>query len=428
MKVSAYIVLAFLCCQQLMYGQVSTGQVRGLITDQTEAVVPAAKITLLNTETGVERTGQSNEAGLYSFTTVVPGQYRLIVEFAGMQRFEGNVTVRLQQDTLVNVVMVVGTANTVVEVTDVTPVVRADSGTLGHVLENQRIQQLPINGRGHQALLATVPGIDSTGIPQAYGMRTNTTVTVFDGSQVNEIWEGWDFGRTPGLDAVEEINVELSNSSAKYAMPTTIVMSSKSGTNEIHGSAFWTNRNSGYGVARRRQDNFEKPPYRNRNEYGVSFGGPLVLPGYNGKNKTFWFAAWEASRNVANSTEFFTVPTAAMRAGDFRGLVDDQNRQIKIYDPLTTDPLTGERQQISFGGQLNVIDPARLSPTAKYLFGVTPLPTLPNVNPLVDDNFVGPIRETDFSYTFSNRVDQRFSDRDLVYVRYSKGQVDDTYA
>jgi hypothetical protein len=427
MKRFVCFVFALLCCPWWLHAQVSTGHVRGLITDRTEAVIPAADITLRNIETGVERKGQSNEAGLYSFPSVVPGQYRLIVEYPGLQRFEATFTVRLQQETLVNVVLEVGASATVVEVTDLTPVIRADSATLGHVLENQRIQQLPINGRSHQALLATVPGIDSTGIPQAYGMRTNTTATVFDGSQVNEIWEGWDFGRPPGLDAVEELNVEVSNSSAKYSQPTTIVMSSKSGTNEVHGSAFWTNRNSGYGVARRRQDNYEKPPYRNRNEYGVSFGGPLVLPGYNGKNKTFWFAAWEASREVENNTEFWTVPTAAMRAGDFRGLVDSQGRQYKIYDPLTTDPVTGERQQISYLGVPNMIDPARLSPTAKYLFSVTPLPTLPGVNPLVDDNWVGPIRGTNFSYTYSVRVDHRFSDRDLVYVRYSKGKVDETY-
>jgi hypothetical protein len=428
MRISVCFAFVLLCYQQLAFGQVSTGHVRGLVTDQTEAVIPAADITLLNVDTGIERKGQSNESGLYSFPSVVPGPYRLVVEYPGLQRFEGALTVRLQQEAVVNVVMQVGETTTVVEVQAVTPVTVEDSATLGHVLENQRIQQLPINGRGHQALLATVPGIDSTGIVQAYGMRTNTSATVFDGSQVNEIWEGWDFGRPPGLDAVQELNVEVSNSSAKYAQPTTVVMSSKSGTNELHGSAFWTNRNSGFGVARRRQDNYEKPPYRNRNEYGVSFGGPLVIPGvYNGKNKTFWFAAWEASRQIRNQTDEFSVPTAAMRAGDFRGLVDSQGRQYTIYDPLTTDPVTGERQQISYLGVPNTIDPARLSPTAKALFAITPLPTLPNVNPLVDDNWIGPIRRTDFSDTYSVRVDHRFSDRDLVYARYTRGTSQQTY-
>ena len=83
--------------------------------------------------------------------------------------------------------------------------VRVDSPTLGHALENQRIQQLPINGRSYQTLLATVPGIDSTGIPQAYGMRTNTSVTLFDGAPVNETYEGWDFSRPPGLDSISEV-------------------------------------------------------------------------------------------------------------------------------------------------------------------------------------------------------------------------------
>ena len=106
-------------------------------------------------------------------------------------------------------VLQVGQTVTQVDVADVTSLVRVDNPTLGHALERQRIEELPINGRGYQALLATVPGIDSTGLVQAYGMRTNTSMTLFDGAPVNEVWEGWDFGRVPGLDALQEIRVEL---------------------------------------------------------------------------------------------------------------------------------------------------------------------------------------------------------------------------
>jgi hypothetical protein len=112
------------------------------------------------------------------------------------------------------------------------------------------------------------------------------------------------------LDALQEIRVETNNSSAKFARPTTILLSSKSGTNQFHGALFETIRNSGIGVARRRQDTFTKAPFLNRNEFGVSAGGPVYIPGvYNGKNKTFFFVAFEALRSISYATGQYNVPT-----------------------------------------------------------------------------------------------------------------------
>jgi hypothetical protein len=350
------------------------------------------------------------------------------VDSAGLQRFEGTLTIQVQQDAVVNVTMQVSQTATELQVRDVTPMVQEDNPSLGHVLERKRIEELPINGRGYQALLSTVPGIDATGRIQAYGLRPGTHTLLFDGTAMNEVWEGWDGGRMPGLDAIEEFRVELNASSAKFTRPTTVVLSSRSGTNQFHGSLFETNRNSGYGVARRRQDNYQKPPYLNRNEYGVSAGAPVYIPGiYNGRNKTFFFAAWEASRSLQNTTQQWTVPTEAMRNGDFRGLVDAQGRQYQIYDPFTTNPTTWRRDQFAYRGVPNTIDPARISSMAKYLFKVTPLPTLPQVNPLVDNNWVGPVPRIANSYTTSVRLDHRFSDRHLVFGRYSYGTVHEEY-
>src|SRR4029077_12699526 len=143
-----------------------------------------------------------------------------------------------------------------------------------------------------------------------------------DGAPINEAWEGYDFGRGPGLDSLQEMYVETNNWSAKFSRPKTIIRTSKSGTNSFHGALFETNRNSGYGVARRRQDNFTKAPYLNRNEFGASVGGPVFIPKvYNGRNRTFFFFAWEDSRNLSSTTQQWAVPTEAMRNGDFRGLV-----------------------------------------------------------------------------------------------------------
>jgi len=405
--------------------QASSSTVRGTVFDPAQLVIPRAAVTLTNTATKTARETETNEAGAYAFPGVIPGEYILTVTSPGMQKFEGKLTVRLQQDAVVDAVLKVGEAMTTVEVQDVTGVVRVDAPTLGHVLERRRIEQLPVNGRGYQAFLVTVPGIDSTGIPQAYGMRTNTSTTLFDGAPVNEIWEGWDFGRPPGLDAIDEIQVELNNSSAKFTRPATIIMSSRSGSDEVHGALFWTNRNSGYGVARRRQDTFTKPPFLNRNEFGASLSGPVFIPGlYNGRNRTFFFFAWESARTVSYTTNQYSLPTEAMRNGDFRGLVDAQGRQFQLYDPFTTDPVTFARQPLSYRGVNNVMDPARISPVAKFFYDITPLPNLPDVNPLLGPNWVGPTLIPNSQNTYSIRIDHRFSSKDLVFGRFSYGQND----
>lgn len=422
------LVLAFVTlwlAQQAAWPQASSSTVRGTVYDSANAVIPKASVTLTNTATNVARSTTSNEAGLYVVPGVVPGPYLLTVEFAGMQKFEGQLTVRTQQDAVVDAVLQLGQTVTQIEVKDLTSLVRVDAPTLGHALERQRIEQLPVNGRGYQAFLATVPGIDSTGIPQAYGMRTNTSTTLFDGAPVNEIWEGWDFGRPPGLDSIQEIQVELNNSSAKFTRPATVILSSKSGTNEYHGAAFWTNRNSGYGVARRRQDTFTKAPFLNRNEFGVSLGGPISLPKlYDGRNRTFFFFAWESSRAVTYTTNQYSFPTAAMRNGDFRELVDAQGRQINLFDPFTTDPRTFQRQPLSYRGVANTMDPARITPLAKVFFDLTPLPNQPGVNPLLGPNWIGPTQIPNRQNTYTVRIDHRIGPKDLIFGRFTYGQND----
>jgi hypothetical protein len=406
------------------WAQASSSTVRGTVYDAASAVIPKATVTLTNTATNVVRTTTTNDAGIYVFPAAIPGPYRITVEFAGMQKFEATLTVRTQQDVVVDAVLQIGQTATRVEVTDVTPMVRVDAPTLGHSLERQRIEQLPINGRGYQAFLATVPGIDSTGIPQAYGMRTNTSTTVFDGAPFNEIWEGWDFGRPPGLDAIQEIHVELNNSSAKFTRPATIILSSRSGTNDWHGAIFHTNRNSGYGVARRRQDFFTKPPFLNRNEFGASIGGPVMLPGYDGKNRTFFFFAWESVRTRSYTTNQYNLPTEAMRNGDFRELRDSQGRQIDLYDPFTTNPTTFARAPLMYGNQVNMMDPARITRLAKFFYDITPLPNQPGVNPLLGPNWIGPTLIPTSQNTYNIRIDHRFSSSDLLYGRFTYGQND----
>src|SRR5437870_4347206 len=161
MKINSLLVSLTLVLAAVLpaWPQTGTATVRGSVRDQAQAIIPSAKVTLSNTATTVARETVTNEAGLYVMPGVIPGTYRLVVEVPGMQRFEGALSVLTQQDATVDVVMKIAQAATQVEVLDVTPTLQVDSPALGHVLERQRIEELPGLGRGYQNLLQTVPGV-----------------------------------------------------------------------------------------------------------------------------------------------------------------------------------------------------------------------------------------------------------------------------
>src|SRR3981081_4383432 len=173
------LILALLTLT-VAWPQASTSTIRGTVRDQAQAIVPKATVTLTNTATNVARTTESNDAGGYVFPNSIPGPYRVAAEFAGMQKYEATFTVQAQQDAVIDVTLQIGSTVTQVEVQDVTPLVNVSNSAQAHTVERQRIEQLPVNGRGYQNFLATVPGIDSTGIPQAYGMGTPTTNPRFE--------------------------------------------------------------------------------------------------------------------------------------------------------------------------------------------------------------------------------------------------------
>jgi hypothetical protein len=395
--------------------QASTASVNGTVRDQTGAVIPNAVVSLTNSNTNLSRKTTTNQAGFYLFPSAIPGPYLLAVETPGMQRFEGTLTVQVQQTATIDVSMTVGSTSAVVHVGDITPSVQTDTPALGHVLERMRIEQLPINGRDVTSLLQTVPGMEGT---RAYGLREGSHELVLDGAALSDRLNGGTVNRQPGLDTIQEFKVETNSSSAKFTRPTTMVMSTKSGTNTLHGAFFETNRNNAIWKARSRTENYTKAPFLNRNEFGASAGGPVYVPKiYNGKDRTFWFFAYEGLRNIAPTTQVWVVPSAAMRAGDFRQLVDNQGRFTAVYDPWSTDTTTWSRTPFPN----NQIPASRQSPLSKSLFAITPDPTLPNVNPMLDNNWIGPVPGWRRSWTTSTRIDHRFSSKDQFYGRYSQG-------
>lgn len=416
-----YLLCSFVLLTRISFGQTGAGQIQGTVTDASGAVIPEVRVVLDSTQTGNRFESKTNSAGLYVFAAVQPGEYKVTITAPGLQNWEGQIVLRAGQNAVVDAVLQLARSTEQVTVHDVTPLVTTSNATLATVVEHARIEQLPLNGRSIQTLLSiTVPGLEGAAAqPRVYGLRDSAMEISQDGVPLDDRNTGSLQARPPGLDTVQEFRVETNASSARLDRPASAIIITRSGTNEFHGALFETGRNSGFGVARQRQDTFSKPPHLVRNEFGASAGGPVVLPKlYNGKNRTFIFGAWEEFRLRSATTTGSAVWTEAMRRGDFSGLVDSIGRKITIYDPWSVGP-GPTYPKTAFPNNQIPID--RLSPLAKYVFGVVPLPTDPNVNPLVANNYFGPAPTNSDQRTYTFRGDHRLSEKDQIFGRYSRG-------
>jgi hypothetical protein len=405
--------------------QTGTGQMQGTVSDASGAIIPTATVALENTRTGTRSETQTNAAGGYVFTGVQAGDYKLSVHAVGLQRWEGQATLRAGQQAVVDVTLQVAqTAEQVLVVGNVTQLITTNSQTLATTVERARIEQLPLNGRSIQTLLTvTVPGLEgAVAQPRVYGLRDSAMEFSQDGVPLDDRNTGSIQARPPGLDTVQEFRVETNGSSAKLDRPANAIMVTRSGTNQFHGALFETGRNSGFGVARQRQDTFSIPPHLVRNEFGASAGGPVWIPKvYNGRNRTFIFGAWEDLRLRSAASTGSAVWTPAMRQGDFSGLIDGNGRRITLYDPWSVGA-GPNYSKVPFAN--NQLPLTRLSPLAKYVYGVVPLPTDAGVNPLVANNYFGPAPTNSDQRTLTFRADHRIGNKDQIYGRYSRGQWD----
>src|SRR5690349_7574435 len=331
--------LVYVCLvASLSLAQTGTGNIQGTVKDVSGALVPGARVTLLRTATNESNHTQTNGVGFFIFPAQRIGAYQITVELAGMAAWKG--TVSLIEGQTADLLPVLKPAATTTEVTvagNVTPLVTTTAPTLATVVERERIDQLPLNGRNVTSLIyMTTPGVESDSLPRVYGLRYASEV-VQDGALYENRYWATTPDRQPGLDTIDEFRVETNNSSAKLNRPDTVILTTRSGTNEVHGSVFETVRNSAIGVARARTDYFTKPPHLARNEFGASLGGPVYLPKlYNGKNKTFFFFSYEGYRLRQSVTRTTAVPTEAMWYGDFSNQIDTNVNHITIYNPYTT--------------------------------------------------------------------------------------------
>ena len=402
----------------LLVAQTGTrGNIQGTIKDATGAVVPGASVSATHIATSQNYEATANSAGIYVLPSMQMGKYRLTIAAAGFESWQGQLDLQTAQAAVVDAVLTVGGTSTQITVAgDITPLVTTSSGTLATTLERSRIEQLPIPERWiSEVMLKVVPGMEGNfGSPRVYGVRGGGMQLSIDGSQSFNSIES-ENGIPPAMDSMEEFRVETNNSSAKMNAPATAIFTTKGGTNGVHGSIFETN-NSTFGQARKREDSWSNPPHTVRNDFGASLGGPVYIPKvYNGKNRTFFFFAWEASRLFMGGTNNTAVPTMGMRQGDFNGLVNGAGQAITIYDPWTTNSTTYSRTPFPN----NQIPSTRANALGKYLYGITPEPTLPGVNPLVAANWFGPVRTIRPEHHENVRVDHRIGERDQIFGRFS---------
>src|SRR4051812_675598 len=424
-----------------LVGQAFYGSIVGTVTDQSGAALRGATITLTNIGTGERRQVQSGNGGDYQFLNLVPGKYRVEVEQSGFKKATSeNVEVTVSGTARADVTMQIGDVTQNIEVTAAPPVLQTENANLSQVVNSRAVQELPVNGRNVLNLTALVPGvvpqgstegnaltgknIFAAGNYQIGGGFANQGAVYFDGVPANSAL-GNLVNMVPSPDAVAEFRVQTNSNSSEYGRYSggIINLSSKSGTNEFHGSAYEyfrntvLNANSFFNNANRTG----KQPFK-QNQYGLTGGGPIL------KNKMFFFAGWEGFRSRQGSNYTATVPLPEMYQGDFSNFRNAQGAVIPIYDPLTQCG-TGNNsacapgqviQRTPFPG--NRIPASRINPVSAKILGF-PLMALPNQSgqPFTHNfNFSALASQGGNNDQVNGRWDYNVNEKLRVFTRFSR--------
>jgi carboxypeptidase family protein/TonB-dependent receptor-like protein len=316
----------------------SSSQLNGSVTDPSGASVASAKITLTDTATGLQRNTTSNGAGLYQFLEIPPGHYRLEAAATGFARYlASDVVLVVKTPFTLHIQFQVASTETLVTVEGQAPLINRTDASLGNVIEQEQISQLPIANRNVVELLSLQPGVaylggaaetnqaTDTRSGAVNGTRSDQSNVTLDGIGVNDQNNGYAFTSVLNVppDSVEEFRVTTANSNADsgYSSGAQVSLVTKSGTNNFHGSAYEYNRNTVFSA----NDPFLKgsqlssgesntAPKLQVNWFGAAVGGPIM------KNRLFFFANYEGKRTAQGSSVLRNVPSASLRAGDLEYL------------------------------------------------------------------------------------------------------------
>lgn len=394
-RIAAFFVL--LLCSSLAFAQ-DRGTITGAILDTSGAAVPSAQVTLRNPATGFQQVVQASADGSYTFVYLPAGSYVVSAEKAGFRRAEAsNVQVQVNTTSRIDIQLQVGAVQETISVQATAPLLQTDRSDLGKVVDNYAIQKLPlfINGglRSNLAFTSLAPGVtmnlqsdpDTTGgAPRIAGGQANGASLLVDGAESMSERRNDPQMRVVSAEAVEEFRVQTSAYSAEFGRASNGILNytTKSGTNELHGSFlaqlrheklnakgfFWGAR--GESVQRQHVE-------------AANVGGPIFIPKlYDGRNKAFFFFAGERSRaKNYSSTDLISLPIQEIRNGDFRRYTNAAGQVVPLYDPFDAGGNiirdASQRPLMQCNGVVNVICPERISPVAKTILQNLPGPDNP---------------------------------------------------
>jgi hypothetical protein len=418
------------------------GQITGEVKDPSGALVPAANITVTNTGTNVARTTQTNASGIYSFPDLTPGTYQVKAEAAGFQTAITNaLELQVQQTAKIDIVLVVGQSTQTIEVAANGAQLATENATVGTVIEEQRIMDLPLNGRSYFSLVALSPNV-STGFVQPAqtsgrlgGSRGSLTIAVTGGRST---WENFtldgvtntdiDFNTyilQPSVDALQEFKVQSGIYPAEFGRELGQVnAATKPGTNDYHGALWEFLRNDKldalpYDFRINPTTPEVKAPYK-QNQYGYELGGPIRIPKvFNGKNRLFFMSNFEEYNSRQTSPTIITTLPAAMRGGDFSSILSSG---YQLYDPNSRVGSTIAQvvaTQTPFPG--NIIPASRISPGSTLLLTKwDPLPNLTQTTSgLPYNNYQYGLTIPLDKDTLTQRIDFNESAKSQWFGRYS---------
>ncbi|HLJ12939.1 MAG TPA: carboxypeptidase-like regulatory domain-containing protein [Bryobacteraceae bacterium] len=430
MKRHASLAASFLLLSLILVAQEFRGTIAGRVLDPQGAPIANVKVVATETRTGTRSETLSDSSGQYNLPFLAPGEYRISAEASGFKRYERKgLTLGAGEHPMLDIRLDLGNTQQTVTVTGDVPLLNTSNAAAGQIMTTHQVEDFPLNGRTPLMLLQLSTGVLATGQPGAThpfdnqgpasfsmgGAPSQTSELLIDGAP-DTVWD-LRVAYNPPVDAVREVQVYTFQTDASFGHTGagTANQVTKSGTNAFHGTAYEFNQTSAIDAAPFFDNkNGIPPPVTRYNQFGFTAGGPLWIPKlYNGRNKLFWFFAWEGINDSqpVQALSTVTVPAVAERAGDFSALLR-LGSNYTIYDPSTgaLNGTTITRQPFPN----NVIPTNRLNPVALAYLQYYPAPNLPG-NADGTDNYGSSGVDTD---TFNNelgRIDYNLSDRNKMF-------------
>src|SRR5262245_2038408 len=441
--IMATLIIA--CGAAIGSAQEFRGSITGRVVDNGGAAVAHANVAVTNAATNTSSSITTNESGDYTALYLTPGTYSVTVEAAGFKKAtRQNIEIRVG-DKLQNALQLeVGNVSDTVNVTSDAPLLETNTASAGQVVDRRRIAELPLSDGNPFVLTRLAPGIAYTGdllFSRPFDNGGTSSIVADGATGGNEftldgtpnLASGRRVAFVPPADAVQEFKVETASFDAQqsHTAGATINVTLRSGANQFHGTAyefvrndvlsannFFTNRNAPNG---RDSNGQAKRDITRYNRYGGTFGGPVVLPRFGGggkpvwigRDRSFFFFAYEGLKDAFQEPGSRTVPTLAMREGDFSALLPS----IVIYDPTTARRDGGRVRRDPF--PTNKIPANRISPIALNYLKFYPLPNVSVSNPLGTGNYFSSNPRSDTFHSESYRLDEVISDKQRFFVRYN---------